>query len=269
MTIKIQPLGFVFRISRGQKLLELALLANNDQPVTFIVNVDGSISQVEGNHSEPPIEVNSARAPLRQAHEVLDHNYSVSGLNLSDVMDDIDKNDDLSPYLDLRSILVTEADSLNCIGQITNPDLVAEKEILPEDDISFPENPIDIPDLGNLPEDDINLPENSIDPPEQENFHEDNINLPQNPVNIPEQQELPGADENLLLIADPQVIDNVNHVTIRKRKKRHQVKAATWKINQWKEAWKSGKEYCGKKKNNTGQDEYDIKKNAREMKVRC
>lgn len=72
MTIKIQPLGFVFRMSRGQKLLELALLANNDQPVTFIVNVDGSLSQLEGNHSEPPIEVNSTRAPLRQAHEVLD-----------------------------------------------------------------------------------------------------------------------------------------------------------------------------------------------------
>lgn len=302
MTIKVQPLGFVFRMSRGQKLLELALLANNDQPVTFIVNVDGSLSQVEGNRREPPIEVNSA-------HEVLDHNYSVSGLNLSDVIDDIDKNDDLSPYLDLGSILGTEADSLNCIGQITNPDLVAEKEILPEDDISFPENPVDIPDqenlskndlnlpersvvipeqenlgedstnlsqnlvdipdLGNLPEDDINLPENSIVPPEEENFHEDNINLPQNPVNIPEQQELPGADENLLVIADPQVIDNANHVAIRKRKKRHQVKAATWKINQWKEARKNGKEYCGKKKNNTGQYEYDIKKNAREMKVRC
>lgn len=130
-------------------------------------------------------------------------------------------------------------------------------------------NPVDIPDLGNLPEDDINLPENSIIPPEQENFQEDNINLPQNAAKIPEQQELPGADENLLLIADPQVIDNVNHVTIRKRKKLHQVKASTWTINQWKEAGKNGKEYCGKKKNNTGQYKYDIKKNAREMKVRC
>lgn len=98
MTIKIQPLGFVFRMSRGQKLLELALLANNDQPVTFIVNVDGSISQVKGNHSELPIEVNSARALFSQAHEVLDHNYSVSGLNLSDVIDDIDKNVELSPF---------------------------------------------------------------------------------------------------------------------------------------------------------------------------
>lgn len=79
---------------------------------------------------------------------------------------------------------------------------------------------------------------------------------------------MPGADENLLLIANPQVIDNINHVAIRKRKKRHQIKAATWKINQWKEVRKNGKEYCGKKKNNTGQYEYDIKKNAREMKVR-
>lgn len=77
------------------------------------------------------------------------------------------------------------------------------------------QNPVDIPDLGNLPEDDINLPENSIIPPEQDKFHEDNINLPQNAVNILEQQELPGADENLFLIADPQVIDNVNHVAIR------------------------------------------------------
>lgn len=115
-------------MSRGQKLLELALLANNDQPVTFIVNVDGSISQVEGNHSESPIEVNSARALFRQAHEVLDHNYSVSGLNLSDVIDDIDKNDDLSPYLDLGSILVTGADLLNCIGQITNLILLPRKK---------------------------------------------------------------------------------------------------------------------------------------------
>lgn len=172
-------------MSRGQKLLELALLANNDQPVTSIVNVDGSISQVEGNHSESPIEVNSARALFRQAHEVLDHNYSVSGLNSSEEIDDIDKNDDLSPYLDLGSILVTEADSLNCIGKITNPDLVAEKEILLEDGISFPENPVDIPDQENLSENDLNLPESSVVIPEQENLREDNINLSQHPVDIP------------------------------------------------------------------------------------
>lgn len=42
--------------SRGKYLLELALRKQNDQPMTFLVNNDGSLTRVDDKPNELPAE---------------------------------------------------------------------------------------------------------------------------------------------------------------------------------------------------------------------
>lgn len=228
-------------MSRGQKILELALSATIDQPFTFVVNIDGSLSKVEENHTA---EANQTISPVKPV-EGLDNNLSLSELNLSNIIDDIDKNDDLSTYLDLgKNILALEGD-----------DTVCEKgqNICPRP-INSSDN--DVPHQEQQHGSDKNS--DVVVPPQDKLPRSDDVN--------PQEEELPESDENEELIEN----DSQNEVEPnRKRRKRHQVKISTWKINKWKEARKTGKEYCGKKKNNDGHYDYNIKKNARKMKIRC
>lgn len=148
---------------------------------------------------------------------------------------------------------------VNNDGSLTLVDEVAESAL----DTT---NPVDIPDQVNIHEEDINpcengtnLSENVIDIPEQEDLGniseeditpcENDINLSENVVGITEQEESGDileedtnpCENNIHLSENSIDISEQEESLIRKRKKRHQVKIATWKVNQWKEARKKGK----------------------------
>ncbi|KAG8286678.1 hypothetical protein J6590_054518 [Homalodisca vitripennis] len=265
--------------------MELALRNTNDnQPETFVVNVDGSLSKVDENTIDSSAKVNSdktyqqidCRVPETGSIVVLqEEGIPVEKLSLTENVDIFLENDE---YLTIND--VTFAENIFCPEQedLTENNLildgnlnnVLEHEEVPEGNLSQVMNPDVVPRQEDLTEDNLILDGNLYNVLEQEEVPEGNLSQVMNPDVVLEQEDLPEE----LSISDqedsPEAVDNVladlhidnmnNVTTTRKRTKRHQVTTTTWKSNEWKEARKSGQEYCGKKKNDDGKYVYNIKK---------
>ncbi|KAK9880528.1 hypothetical protein WA026_011767 [Henosepilachna vigintioctopunctata] len=210
-------------MSRERKILELALCANTNQPLTFVVNNDGSLSQVDENRVEHYAEAKRITSPAKPVEEIIGlDNITISKLYLSNVIAELHKNDD---YLDLGNILILEGD-LSTVEQHES-DKHSDIVVLPQEK----------------------------SPKSDENSD----------VFIPQEEKLHKSDENEVLID----INTQNEVEPNQKKKRHQVKISTWKINTMEGSEEDWERIFWQKKNNDGQYDYQIEKNAREMKIRC
>ncbi|CAH1110718.1 unnamed protein product [Psylliodes chrysocephalus] len=276
---------------RSDKIVKLALAKTNSS-VTFSVNTDGFLSEVVSEIS------NDTNFPADNPYQDLPEVYIETVGNSQNVniereqlfesdltlVKNLDNTFPEQKYLHETDLSIVESanfastEKLNLgllevdLGLVVSSNVaVSEQEEVLKTNLDIVETDIASTEQLGLGLFLVVNPDVAVS--EQEEVPKTDLDIVESAdVTAPEQENpvLTEVSEHGPVDFDVQITDITNNVTpSRKRKKRHQVNNATWKINKSKKARKTGKEYLGKKQNDAGQYEYNIKINARKMKVHC
>ncbi|CAH1111554.1 unnamed protein product [Psylliodes chrysocephalus] len=276
---------------RSDKIVKLALAKTNSS-VTFSVNTDGFLSEVVSEiFNDTNFPADNPYLDLPKVHIETVGNSQIVNIEREQLFENdltLVKNlDNTFPeQKDLRETDLSIVESANFasteklhlgllevdLGLVVSSDVaVSEQEEILKTNLDIVETDIASTEQLGLGLFLVVNPDVAVS--EQEEVPKTDLDTVESAdVTAPEQENpvLTEVSENGPVDFDVQITNITNNVTpSRKRKKRHQVGNATWKINKSKEARKTGKEYLGKKKNDAGQYEYNTKRDARKIKVRC